>query len=235
MHKVIIILIKKIVLLFIITVFPLGFYLYLDNEAQTVFKLNIDANINKYVVEVEINPDKNEINYSGKINFINKTGRIQEKIYLYIYPNVANIHEVNINEKKVDFKVIGKSDILMIILRNPLKCEEAANLQINYTLTFGNNMYHNIETGNNSHEFKIWFPMLLPHEKEGWQIENRHKYMVYTEKSRYSIKLLVPKQYKLQLNSTRKIIKKELTEKTIYYIHEDINSYLPIIIKNCKK
>ena len=230
MHKLYFKLIKRIIILFIITFLPLVFYLYLNEEVQTTFMSNIDTNQCKYILDAEFIPFKKSINISQKVIFLNKTNKNMSKIYFYFNNKQTKILNITINSKKSYYKIIGNDNILMIISKKTIKPNETFEIDINYLLDIKNKEMINKDKVL-SYQLNSWYPLVIYHDKNGWDLKNAINNYQNVLKGNHYIRIFIPKGYKIITTNINKEKAKIKHNNEFYHIEEFNIEYLPITIK----
>ncbi len=230
MHKLYFKLIKKIIILFIITFLPLVFYLYLNEEVHTTFMSNTDTSQCKYILDAEFIASQKSINISQKVIFLNKTNKNMSKIYFYFNNKKTKIFNITINNKESYYKVIGNDNILMIISQNTIEPNETIEINIDYLVDIKNKEMMNKDKVL-SYQLNSWYPLIIYHDKNGWDLKNAMNNYQNVLKGNHYIRIFIPKDYKIITTNINKEKAKIKHNKGFYHIEEINIEYLPITIK----
>ena len=225
MYKIYLRLIKKAIILFIITFLPLGTYLYLNEEVQTTFISNIDNNQCKYILDAEFNPTKNKIYIFEKVIFINKTNKKMDRIYFYLGNNKIGIKDVRINNKQVGYKIIGNDNILMVISNIKIGSGDTSKIDVDYEIDIENNKKLGKKGNSINYNFDIWYPVILYHDNNEWDLKSVLRNTPKILEGDHHVKIFIPLDYALDITNRK-------NNSGFYQLKEINNSHVPIIIRN---
>lgn len=232
MHKTFLRLIKRIVILFIITFLPIGLYLYINEEVQTTLKSNIDSDKCKYMINAEFNPIKKTIDIFEKVTFVNSTNKIMDRIYFHFDDYEFGIYDISINNNKVEYKVIGNGTILMVISNTMIKPREAIDVNIAYLIEIDKISKREDKVKTINYDLDIWYPVIIYHDNNGWNFNNIIDNKPQILECSHDIRIFIPKDYSLDMKDIMNGSLKAKETQGFYHIQEVNMRYLPITITN---
>lgn len=185
--------IRKVIFLCIITFLPLLGYLYLSDEAQTTLIANIDDDINKYIIEAQIDLKFQQMNLYEKVILRNDIKDFLDKIYINIYSESINIKKVYINTEEVNFKTIGKDrSVVMILPKKAILLGEKIEIEFICNVDMKNFI---VENDSQVYNLTNWYPVIAKANEKGWDIKNKLSQIHKNKKNSYNIRVIVPKDY----------------------------------------
>lgn len=230
MPKLYITLTKKVIMLIIITVLPLGLYLYLNEEVQTTFITNIDTNQTKYILDAEFNPNDKSIYVYEKIIFSNKTNDKIDKIYFYLN-NEIKIANIKINKKEVGYKIIGDENILMVTFSEEIQTEDSIDIDINFLIKAKDSSWSKEYDGTTNYKLGIWYPVVIYHDNNGWNLKSATNNTPQLLMSNHHIRILIPTSYSLDMSNTKNEGIKMKDNGEFFQITGEGITYLPFTIR----
>lgn len=214
-------LIIKLISLAIVTILPIGIYLYTNDNSKYIFNYKPNINRNKYIIIAEFKPEERQLDIKQRVSFTNNFSEKTDRVYFHLCPDgfnsgYINIKNIKVNGKNNKFRLIGKSkSILMVYLFNPINTGEKIYIDITASVKLSDSMEY---LGPSYYTYNIinWYPILVTYEDNKWNL-NSYNYDI----SNYHVEFIIPKGYTVA--STGRIIKKaELKDKTCYFI-ESLN------------
>ncbi|WP_069650732.1 M1 family metallopeptidase [Caloranaerobacter ferrireducens] len=262
MHKLIIKIIFKVLLLFIITITPIVTYTFIRDDVQFTFNVNQKI-LNRYFIKAEFDPVNKVIYIDEKVSYINNTGKKIKKIYFHIYPNAfrkvktapyfeeeineaypngfdsgyIDIKKVMVDNKEQKYKIIGRDyTILMIELERWLRDGAEITVEIQGKIKIPNSRGR---FGYGKYTFNItnWYPILAVYDEEGWNLDPYYKLgdPFYSDVSNYRVELLTPSNY-YPVSTGVIVDTKKLDDKVKYYIEADnVRDFVIILSDKFKK
>ncbi len=216
----------------------------LTNQRET-FTIQDEDNKNEYTIDVIYEDETNRILCNESLIYMNNTSTTLDKVYLHIYPNAfcdeeclpfedgemdraypngfnegyIDIKNVLINNKKIEYKVIGdKDDILEVKLDKLLKAGERVTIDLKYNVKLPNCLGR-FGYGDNTINVTNWFPIACVYDDRGWNLKSYETVgdPFYSDTSNFKVTLLVPSKYKLATTGNITSQKTD-NEKTLYTI-----------------
>lgn len=213
----------KIVILLLIIVVPIATYIFIEDDAQLTWNINGIRDMNKYIITAEFIPEKEQLYVTENIEYINKTNKSIDRVFVYI-KDILNSNEnlcydlidelsikdgekphkneeiesVKIKNKKVNFKLIGKdNDVLMINLDKKLEKNDRVTIEINYK-TIVSHLASVTNGGSKKYMLNSWYPVVAKYDN-GWKLEsiyndnNLNKDMNY-----FFVEIIVPDEFEVE-------------------------------------
>ena len=216
----------------------------LTNQRET-FTIQDEDKKNEYTIDVIYEDETNRILCNESLIYMNNTSTTLDKVYLHIYPNAfcdeeclpfedgemdraypngfnegyIDIKNVLINNKKIEYKVIGdKDDILEVKLDKLLKAGERVTIDLKYNVKLPNCLGR-FGYGDNTINVTNWFPIACVYDDRGWNLKSYETVgdPFYSDTSNFKVTLLVPSKYKLATTGNITSQKTD-NEKTLYTI-----------------
>ncbi|MTI46234.1 MAG: M1 family metallopeptidase [Firmicutes bacterium] len=224
--------IKKIILLFIITVLPLTIYIYMDKEVKETLKFNIIGNNDRYIIEGEFIEKEQSIDFIQIIQYTNSSNHELKKIYAKNKSEHAEVSSIQINDEVSNFKIIGKDrNTILIVPKKEIAKGETITLNIEYKLHLKQYNSNNNEK-NKEYILENWYLTMAELNQSGWQLESDYTNSNIDKLGNYSIKIILPVNYKIDTQEGINNLSKTAKNNTIYYLQaSNINKILLKIVE----
>ncbi len=199
--------------------------------------------INKYEIEVELNPHNKSYSAYQKVTYVNSTGDKLEEVYFHLYPNAykkvetapilfneealsrgyvpgyIEIEEIRVGGKEARYLIGGQGDtILKVDLLSPLESGESIEIELKYEGKLPLNI-DRFGYGEDVFNFGNWYPVASVFDDSGWNLDPYYSLgdPFYSDIANYDVKIKVPED--IIVASSGNIIK-EIKEggKKVYYI-----------------
>jgi len=218
--------ILKLILLFLVLAVPIATYMIIEDDVQFAGNINSIRGMNKYTIVAEFSSEYNKLSAVEKVEYINKTGKELDKLFFYLSTiktedefykdledklvsgdvenpcKIKEIKSVRIENRKVDFKLIGRDKrILMINLGTKLKEDHKITVEIEYDIV-NLNFITDVNNGRKIYVLEDWYPVAARYNG-GWVLEQKN----YNEEvSYYFVEMIVPEGF--EVNSSGRLIEK---------------------------
>jgi len=206
----------KIIYLIIITVLPIGIYLYNNEEAQTVFKNSMTKEFDKYIIEGYLDENEKSLYFTQTIAFTNRANYQLDRLFLDTDLNNIELRDLEVNGEKVYFKGIDiDNDKLILLLGKPIDHNETVNLEINYCLKLG---HHYEDEGYTIYDFNKWYLDVSHLDGNGWNINYDGDIDGSKDKKHFSIKITLPVNHIIDTDMEIKTSNKISRNYAVYHL-----------------
>lgn len=232
-----------------------------NNGVQGVFNKTVrGVESAHYQIKAVFKDEEKLVDGSQRLTYKNTADKELNYLYLHIYPNAfmdkskvpfeeeeldnvyyngfnpgwIKINEVKLNNKRVDYKVMGDaSTVLRISPTTAVKTGEAVEIYIGFKVQLPN-VIGRMGYGDNTVNITNWYPIMAVFNEEGWHLDPYFPIgdPFYSEVASYEVTFEIPMDYVLA--TTGNITKKqEKKNRVIYSINaENVRDFALILSKD---